>query len=306
MENSEIFYNILYLILNFLAYNITIIYEYYSNLQLSYSYYICQIIASVLSLLFIWLTRNKPGYLINIPNNEIKNEIKNEVKNEKIFNVESSPIVEINLNPYNGCDICKIPKLPLRTIHCPKCQKCVLGYDHHFWLLAGCIGERNRFKFILFLFFENISLIYSLYAILKILNNLESEGMLYFTVLIFSLMSLIEIIFFWVFLYHIYLLITNQTTYEIFNEENCPYIKLFTLERDKILQQRGIKIVTNSKAKPFDKGIFINIFIYFMRMFTSEEKKIKWEEIYFENLKTNRINLNCGDKQIQNEEVSQV
>lgn len=301
MENSEILYYLLYLFLNFIPYNIAIIYEKLSNLSFFYSYYHhYQIISSFLSIFFLYLARNKPGFVIKEKeqNNELK-EPKNEIKNESIINVESSPIVAFNLIINYGCDICKIPKLPLRTIHCPKCQKCVKGFDHHFWLLAGCVGEKNRFLFLLFLFFQNISLTYSSYAILIIMNNLESEGMLYFFVLFFSSMCLIEIIFFWIFVYHLYLLITNQTTYEIFNEEKCPYLKLFEKERNKILGQRGIAIINNSKIRPFDLGIFNNIFIYFKQIFNSSEKGIYWEEIYFANIKTKKISLNCGDKEIE-------
>ncbi len=290
MEKSEICYYIIYLFLDFISYDIVILYEYISKLNLCSSYYSIQIISSFLSIFFLYLARNKPGFAIKY--NEHKNESKNEIKTETIINLETSPIVGFNLIPNNGCEICNIAKLPLRTIHCEKCKKCVRGFDHHFWILAGCVGENNRFIFILFLFSQNISLIYSSYAILKIVDILENEGMLYFFVLLFSLICLIEIIFFWIFIYHIYLLITNQTTYEIFNEENCPYLKYFIMERNRFLEQRGIEIINNSKVRPFDLGIINNIFIYSKQMFNTGDERILWEEIYFENIKANKNSLN--------------
>lgn len=296
MKRSEIIYYFLYFILNFLSYTLVTFFQNKSIISLPLSFHFKQIFSSNLSIFFLFLTRNKPGYIEKDKNIE---EEKKETRNETNINAESSPIVNINLMPNNGCEICQIKKLPLRSLHCTKCQKCVKGFDHHFWILAGCIGENNRFSFILFLLFQNLSNIFSSYGILKILNNQENEGLTYIFTFLFSIMCLIEIIFFWIFIYHIYLLITNQSTYELFNEEKCPYLSIFIIERQKLLAQRGIFIVNSSKPRPFDIGIKNNICLYFNKMFNSE-KNIKWEELYFNNLRTNQVKLNCGDREIRN------
>ena len=288
MDKEKIFY-FLYFILNFQSHWIVIIYCLKSIIKLSFKYHFFQLLSSILSLLILHVTRNKPGYIYKNENLE-----KKVVKNETNLNKETSPIFNFNLNPNNDCKICEINNLPLRSQHCIKCGKCIRGFDHHIWILAGCVGENNRFKFILFLFFENISICLSLYGILTIMNNQRNEGMTYFLTLLFSFICLIGIFFFWIFIYHIYLLITNQTTYEIFNEEKCPYLSKFNVERTKILAQRGI-ILNNPKLRPFDTGFINNIILYFKKMINSETE-INWENIYFENLKSIKVNLNFVDK----------
>lgn len=340
MKNSEKFYFFLYFILNFFCYIIVFISKIKSNIKFSKIFHFIQFISSTLSLLFLYATRNQPGYIqkdkslikgeeLKETNDETKDEIKeedmdeikdkikeeikdetkNETKNEQVeakneisidINSETSPILILNLMPHNGCDKCKIGKLPLRCQHCERCDKCVRGFDHHSWILAGCIGENNRLTFILFLLFQFISIIYSTYGVLILLNNNDdSESLVYFFTFLFSIMCLFGIIFFWIFIYHFYLLITNQTTYEIFNEAECPYLSIFIYERNKILSQRGVVVEFNTKLRPFDIGIINNIYIYLIKMF-NKGNEIKWEEIYYENLKTNNLSLSCFDKLIQN------
>ena len=353
MKNSEKFYFFLYFILNFFCYIIVLISLNISTIKFTISFHFIQIISSTLSLLFLYKTRNHPGYIqkdkslikeeeLKETNDETKDEIEEEIKeeikeerkeetknemkeemkeeikeetnietknesiveskNEISLNIssETSPILILNLMPHNGCDICKIEKLPLRSQHCEKCDKCVRGFDHHSWILAGCIGENNRLTFILFLVFQFISIIYSAYSVLKLLNNNDdNESLIYFFTFLFSIMCLFGIIFFWIFIYHFYLLITNQTTYEIFNDSECPYLSIFVFERNKILAQRGIVVEFNAKLRPFDIGIINNIYIYLIKMF-NKDNEIRWEEIYYENLKTTNLSLACCDKLIQN------
>ena len=301
MLNSEKLYFSLYYILNFFCYFLVFFGQIKSIIHFPLSFHFLQILSSSLSLIFLHATRNQPGYAE--PEKSSKSSTEEEPKDIKMdssakISLETAPIVNLNLMPNNGCDKCNIAKLPLRSHHCEKCDRCVRGFDHHCWVLAGCIGENNRFKFIFFLLFQNISLFYSICGILKLLNNEEIESLIYLLTFLFSVMCLFGIIFFWVFLCHIYLLLTNQTTYEIFNENNCPYITIFAEERNKILAQKGIVVEINTKYRPFDIGVINNIFIYLFKMFNSN-KEIRWEEIYNENLKTNKMNLSCFDKIIE-------
>ena len=163
------------------------------------SYHILHLISSFLSLLFLFFTRNNPGYAEK--DKKVKQEEKKETKNDLNINmnvnIESSPIVSMNLMPHNGCEICQIEKVPLRSHHCDQCQKCVKGFDHHCWILAGCIGENNRITFILFLFFQSISICYSIYGIFGLYNKSEgNEGLTYLSIMLFSVMCLFGILFF--------------------------------------------------------------------------------------------------------------
>ena len=297
MEKSEILYYFLYFILNFLCYFLVIFTQSKSFISFPFSFHFFQLFSSCLSLLILSNSRNQPGYIDK--DKDIKNEDNKETKNKLNPIDESIPIVTFNLMPNNGCKICKISKLPLRSHHCEKCEKCVKGFDHHCWILAGCVGENNRFQFILFLFFQNISIIFSLYGILIMMNNNQrNEELIYILTFLFSIMCLFEIFFFWILIYHIYLLITNQSTLEIFNEEICSYLSIFTIERKKILAQRGIYIINNTKLRPFDIGIINNIYLYLWKMI-NDKNEIDWEKIYFDNLKAKKISLSCGDKEIQ-------
>lgn len=49
------------------------------------------------------------------------------------------------------CSDCNIFQ-PLRTKHCKECNRCVALHDHHCPWVGGCVGERNRGRFLLYVF----------------------------------------------------------------------------------------------------------------------------------------------------------
>ena len=53
------------------------------------------------------------------------------------------------------CRTCYIRR-PLRSKHCPHCNKCVPRFDHHCSFTYCCIGKGNHFSFVLFLIFVMI------------------------------------------------------------------------------------------------------------------------------------------------------
>lgn len=59
---------------------------------------------------------------------------------------------------YKYCTICHIEQ-PLRCKHCKSCDHCVATYDHHCPWIGNCVGERNRLKFVIFLFLQLAQLI---------------------------------------------------------------------------------------------------------------------------------------------------
>ncbi len=59
------------------------------------------------------------------------------------------------------CATCKIVRPP-RSVHCQKCNACVLMLDHHCPWLGTCIGMRNYLSFKIFLNFLLFSLLWSL------------------------------------------------------------------------------------------------------------------------------------------------
>ena len=287
-------YFLFYFILNFLSPILIIVFELLSNKFLSQKFLIVQLFSSLLSLIMLIITRNKPGYLEKdkIQEEDFQKKTLSPSVETAHFNFESTPIVHYNLMQSNGCTACNIAKLPLRSHHCEKCERCVKSFDHHCWILAGCVGENNKAEFIIYLFFQTFSLVFSSIGITKIMSRRINEGTLYILTFVFSILCLLGIIFFWIFIFHLYTLFTNQTSFELFNNDQCPYLALFSLERNKILTQRGIILNNNFRYRPFDVGFKRNIKLFFDKMI-HKKNIIKWEEIFFENLKTNHISLNC-------------
>jgi len=50
---------------------------------------------------------------------------------------------------YRFCDRCKVWQPP-DGVHCPECNVCIKGYDHHCVWIGTCIGKRNYRQFVLF------------------------------------------------------------------------------------------------------------------------------------------------------------
>mmetsp|Transcript_36852 Transcript_36852/g.49351 ORF Transcript_36852/g.49351 Transcript_36852/m.49351 type:complete len:432 (+) Transcript_36852:53-1348(+) len=67
-----------------------------------------------------------------------------------------------DLTNWRYCDICSVYQPP-DAAHCPDCNVCVEGYDHHCPWMGQCIGKKNMSAFVTF----NFSwLLYLVYAIL--------------------------------------------------------------------------------------------------------------------------------------------
>ena len=294
MENYEIFNILIYIIINYSGYSIIIIFKLLFITTFPLIYHIIQLFLSNICLILLVKIRLENAFVDN-EHSQKKESIPNLNSSEKSLG-ENDPIVQFNLMPNEGCEICKIDKLPLRSHHCEVCNKCVRCYDHHCWALAGCIGENNRLLFLLFLILQNCSIDCSLIAIIILLNEQRIESLKYFLTFYFSLICLFSIIFKFVLAYHSYLFFTNQTNYELFNEEQCPYIIIYSFEKKKYLAQKGNDF-GNIRFKPFDVGIKRNFMLFFEQLFTKDKKGIIWEDIFYENLKKTSIHNSCCGKE---------
>lgn len=216
------------------------------------------------------------------------------ILSDSSIKLKYSPLMIMRLMPCNGCKYCKISELPLRSNHCKKCDRCIRTYDHHCKLIGSCIGENNHSVFVLFLFCQSLTFILGILGLIRRLSVQKS----YVKILIFGyfgIFGFIFSVFFIYFIFHVYLLLTNQTSYEIFHKDQCPYLKIFKQERKKIYLERGIEIQSFFSFRPFDSGIRKNIGYAFYKLFNTSDN-MKWEDIYFENLQSNRVGFNYCDQ----------
>ena len=57
-------------------------------------------------------------------------------------NIDSPICSTENFDSIAMCDICSVVKRP-DIVHCETCHSCVEGFDHHYTILATCLGIQN-------------------------------------------------------------------------------------------------------------------------------------------------------------------
>ncbi|EMD39758.1 hypothetical protein CERSUDRAFT_112041 [Gelatoporia subvermispora B] len=118
------------------------------------------------------------------------------------------------------CRKCCAPR-PERAHHCSACGRCVLKFDHHcVWLGYKCIGHRTHTAFVHFLLCVTLL---SIYVVVLAFNTvlyafanpyaIDETTPLHALFLTFY-GAVIALVIGSFFMYHMYLMITNQTTFE--------------------------------------------------------------------------------------------
>lgn len=125
------------------------------------------------------------------------------------------------------CVTCRLWRPP-RAKHCRYCKACVRGFDHHCAWVGTCIGERNHLYFTSFLFCVTALTLYvlsgSLYVLLEETTHVKAKTryeefieavqhnpwvFLVFLLCVFFVLTVGNL-----FVFHVYLIWTNQTTNE--------------------------------------------------------------------------------------------
>jgi palmitoyltransferase len=133
---------------------------------------------------------------------------------------------------YKYCTICHIEQ-PLRCKHCKTCDHCVATYDHHCPWIGNCVGERNRFRFFCFLFFQFIQLLIGLAICSQVLIwNFKDDDLLTESNQLIILFLFLITVGFTLFvapllIFQFVLILRNMTSWEFMSWMRITYLKVW-------------------------------------------------------------------------------
>ncbi|MCO5588711.1 hypothetical protein L7F22_042670 [Adiantum nelumboides] len=226
-------------------------------------YFVLYIALLIITLVqYLRITGSNPGYVVEERQKDLEGGTREHTSNrDQVASVEKgedfsgsgstaegSKGFSFSTNRSNSndkfCSICQVHK-PQRAKHCYDCNKCVLKFDHHCHWLGTCVGYMNHRKFWWYVLLEIplCSWTFVLYCLAFtegkssftwLLNGLVVSLLIF---LALCLIFLVALIFF-----HGYLIVTNQTTYEVIRRGRLDYM-------------RNVP----SNVKPFSRGWVRNI-----------------------------------------------
>eukprot|EP00249_Psilotum_nudum_P007496 c20604_g1_i2 orf=278-1066(+) len=143
------------------------------------------------------------------------------------------------------CSTCNVWQPP-RSKHCFDCDTCVLQFDHHCVWLGTCVGHCNHCRFWWFLLEEVALCLWTsaMYVLTFSRTKNTSTSLHTAAIIILSIILLLLLMFLiTLLLFHSYLVVTNQTTYELIRWKRIP-------------EFRGLP----DNVKPYSKGCVRNIY----------------------------------------------
>mmetsp|Transcript_27053 Transcript_27053/g.68432 ORF Transcript_27053/g.68432 Transcript_27053/m.68432 type:complete len:346 (+) Transcript_27053:113-1150(+) len=136
--------------------------------------------------------------------------------------------------PLRWCDTCRLMQ-PRRTKHCKECGLCVRTFDHHCFWIGGCVGELNHRHFLGMLaswsavLLWHWSLVWSCrtggggrHASLSVWFEENWEVVFMLVVGAGFIVMTVGLL-----VYHSYLMVTSQTTWEHLSRREIDYLRPF-------------------------------------------------------------------------------
>ncbi|KAF8104657.1 hypothetical protein N665_0170s0033 [Sinapis alba] len=216
------------------------------------------LLLTVLDFTFLFLTSSRdPGIIPrnkDAPEGEGLDKItqSSEWVNNKLGNTKLPRTKDVLVNGYTVkvkfCDTCLLYRPP-RASHCSICNNCVQRFDHHCPWVGQCIALRNYPYFICFISTSTLLCLYVF--IFSWVSILEADVKMLLMVITDDAIFIVLIVYCFVVVwfvggltvFHLYLICTNQTTYENFR-----------YRYDK-------------KENPYGKGLFKNLYeLFFARI----------------------------------------
>lgn len=144
------------------------------------------------------------------------------------------------------CSYCNVLQPP-RVKHCHDCDKCVLQFDHHCVWLGTCIGQGNHCRFWWYICEETALCLWTVILYITFLkaNIAKAWWVDVIMIMLLATLSISLIFLLLLLLFHSYLVMTNQTTFELVRRRRIPYL-------------RGIP----ERVYPFSKGVCRNLYIF--------------------------------------------